>query len=420
MQHANSHFIQGLGLGAIALVSMFACANGDDPGGIAPNGGKGGKGGAGGKAGSSAQGKSGSANFGGASAGSAGEIGESGGGGAPAGEGGSTSGEGGSGTAGKGGTGMIGGADGGGQAGEDAGNAGDPSFGGNAAGGSGSGGLGGSGGNGPSSNCIYHSPPVVGTGQGGGGSGGGSGGGGSGGDGGSAPRSGVKVASHTFLGPYLTDSAGYALYIYGADVPGDCNNLPVTNCYNDCAIAWPIFNANARELDPALDDTAFGTIERTDGTFQTTYYGWPLYYYKSDTAPNVINGQNKAKIWFAAETHLPNLMIMRTPVAAGGIKYLSDDRGYTLYAHAADTVGTPGTAPVSACTGACLDAYAPYAPDEVFPVTYLEPHDVRFFFRADGTYQASFKGAPLYYSRADLRAGQQNGLQPDVWGLVTQ
>jgi predicted lipoprotein with Yx(FWY)xxD motif len=416
MQHANFHFIQGLGIGAITLVSVFACANGDDPGGMQTNGGKSG---GGGKAGSSAQGKGGST-FGGSPNGTAGEIGESGAGGEFAGEGGSSSGKGGSGgklgTAGKGGTGTLGGAGAGGQAGEDAGNGGEPSLGGSA-GSENGGGLGGSGGNPPSTSCIYHSAPVVSTGQGGGGAGGGQGGGGAGG---SAPLSGVKVATHTFLGPYLTDSAGYALYIYGADVPGDCNNLPVTNCYNDCALAWPIFNANARELDPALDDAAFGTIERTDGTFQTTYYGWPLYYYKSDTAPNVINGQNKAKIWFAAETHLPNLMIMRTPVAAGGIKYLSDDRGYTLYAHAADTVGTTGTAPVSACTGACLDAYAPYAPDEIFPVTYLEPHDVRFFFRADGTYQASFKGAPLYYSRADVRAGEQNGLQPDVWQLVTQ
>jgi predicted lipoprotein with Yx(FWY)xxD motif len=411
MQHGNSHFIQGLGIGAITLVSMFACANGDDPGGIMLA--KGGKGGGAGKGGSSAQGQGGSAPVGG-SDGSAGELGESGGGGTPGNHGGTASGKGGSGgkkgTAGKGGTGTnhAAGAGAGGQAGDDTGNGGDPSFAGHA--GEQSGGLSGSGGtagNPPtSSNCIYHSPPAeTPTGEGGAGP---------------APLSGVKVANHTFVGPYLTDAAGYALYIYGADVPGDCNNPPVTNCYNDCAIAWPIFNANARELDASLDDAAFGTIERTDGTFQTTYYGWPLYYYKSDTTPNVINGQNKAKTWFAAETHLPNLMIMRTPVAAGAIKYLSDDRGYTLYAHAADTVGTTSSPPVSACTGACLDAYAPYAPDEIFPVTYLEPHDVRFFFRADGTYQATFKGSPLYYSRSDLRAGQQNGLQPDVWRLVTQ
>jgi predicted lipoprotein with Yx(FWY)xxD motif len=243
--------------------------------------------------------------------------------------------------------------------------------------------------------CIFHSAPAL-T---------------SGGEGGGAPApNGVAIATNAFVGPYLTDLAGLALYIYGADVPGDCDVPPVSNCIDDCTQSWPIFDAGERTLASTLDDAVFGTIDRGNGVFQTTYFGWPLYRYKSDTTSNTINGQGKGKTWYAAEVSLPNLMIMRGPVAGGGIKYLSDIRGRTLYALSADTLGGSGTNPVSACTGTCLDAFRPFAPGEVYPVTGLEPHDLALFFRADGTLQTSYKGAPLYLAKGDLHAGQQNGL----------
>jgi predicted lipoprotein with Yx(FWY)xxD motif len=175
-------------------------------------------------------------------------------------------------------------------------------------------------------------------------------------------------------------------------------------------VSWPIFDAGERTLATGLDDAVFGTIDRGDGTFQTTYYGWPLYRYKSDTAANTINGQGKAKTWFAAEVSLPNLMIMRGPVSGGGIKYLGDDRGRTLYSLSGDTLGGTGVEPASACTGPCTDAFVPYAPGAVYPVTSIEPHDVALFFRADGKLQTAYKGAPLYYAKGDVHAGEQNGL----------
>jgi predicted lipoprotein with Yx(FWY)xxD motif len=242
---------------------------------------------------------------------------------------------------------------------------------------------------------VFHSPPSI-TG---------------GGEGGAAPApGGVLVATNAFVGPYLTDEAGLALYIYGADFPGDCTNPPVSNCVADCTQSWPIFDAGERVLDPSLDDGVFGTIDRGGGVFQTTYYGWPLYRYKSDTTSNVINGQGKSKTWFAAEVELPNLMIMRGPVDAGGVKYLSDDHGHTLYSLAGDTLGGTGVEPASACSGDCLAAFIPFAPGAVYPVTSLEPHDVALFFRADGSLQTAYKGAPLYLAKSDLRSGQTNGL----------
>lgn len=271
---------------------------------------------------------------------------------------------------------------------------------------------GGTGGVMPLPSCIYHSDPVVDSAAGGiGGAGGTAGGSGTAGAGGVAfnPH-GVAVGNNAFLGPYLTDLAGYALYIYSADFPGDCEHPPVSSCYADCAQSWPIFNANERTLPATLDDADFGTLDRGDGTHQTTYKGWPLYYYKSDTAPNVINGQGKGKIWFAAELNLPNLLIMRGPVAGGGVKYLGDDRGLTLYSLLGDTPGTGSTAPISSCTGTCLDSFTPYGSGDVFPCTSLEPRDVTVFLRSDGALQAAYKGLPLYYSRNDVRSGDELGV----------
>jgi predicted lipoprotein with Yx(FWY)xxD motif len=208
------------------------------------------------------------------------------------------------------------------------------------------------------------------------------------------------------------------LYIYGADFPGDCNDPPISNCYGDCAQAWMPFDAHERTLPVSLDDAKFGTLDRGDGTYQTTYLGWPLYYYKSDTTSNVINGQGKSKTWFAAETVLPNLMIMRGPTAGGGIKFLGDERGRTLYSLAGDTLGTSNAAPVSNCTDACSDAFVPFYPGDVFPVTTLEPHDVSLFERADGKLQAAYKGAPLYLSNSDLRSGDELGVGVNGGALV--
>jgi len=43
-------------------------------------------------------------------------------------------------------------------------------------------------------------------------------------------------------------------------------------------------------------------------------------------------------------------------------------------------------------------------------VTSLEPHDIASFFRTDGDLQATYKGAPLYFSKVDVRPGEQNGV----------
>jgi predicted lipoprotein with Yx(FWY)xxD motif len=256
---------------------------------------------------------------------------------------------------------------------------------------------------GTTESCIYHSAPVPGAGAGMGGMGGMAG---SGGSGGAAGASGdVTIRTSPFLGNYLADSAGRTLYYYGSDLPGDCANPPVSRCTADCLVTWPPFDAGARALAAGLDDAAFGTIQGNHGAPQTTYYGWPLYYYKDDTAPAQIAGQGKAKVWHVVEVKVPSVVIMRE----GTTRYLADAAGRTLYVSSADRVGNDDVDPESHCEGSCLMAFQRMNARNHSVVQSLEQDDFWSFVNPDGSLQLGYKGAPLYRSKSDRRAGDMTG-----------
>jgi predicted lipoprotein with Yx(FWY)xxD motif len=231
--------------------------------------------------------------------------------------------------------------------------------------------------------------------------------GGSTGDAGPAPS--ITVLNSPFLGPYLADSAGRTLYTFGNDKPGDCTYPPIPDCEADCLIAWPAFDAGKRTLATSLNPAVFGSVSRTDGLGQiTTYYGWPLYYYRSDTAGGLINGQGKSKTWHVATVSPHNMMIMRDNTNP---RYIADGDGRTLYVFAQDTVGTPGSDPISTCVGDCLLQYPPFQRNGINAVSSLAPNDLSLFVRPDTRrQQVAYKGAPLYLSAADMRSGDQKGV----------
>jgi predicted lipoprotein with Yx(FWY)xxD motif len=238
-----------------------------------------------------------------------------------------------------------------------------------------------------------------------------SGGGRDGGDAGDGaiPPS-ITVINSPFLGPYLADSAGRTLYTFGNDKPGDCMYSPVVDCEADCLIAWPPFDAGKRTLAPSLDPAVFGSTALADAGGQiTTYYGWPIYYYRSDTTGNVINGQGKSKTWHVATVTPPNMMIMRNN---NDPRYIADGTGHTLYVYDQDTAGTATSNPVSACTGTCLTSYPPFLSNKINAVSSLDPNDLSLFVRPEmgGRQQVAYKGVPLYFSAADIRSGDQLGV----------
>jgi predicted lipoprotein with Yx(FWY)xxD motif/cytochrome c5 len=103
----------------------------------------------------------------------------------------------------------------------------------------------------------------------------------------------VAVTEHEAYGHHLVASDGRSLYLFTRDVDG------VSACYEQCAVNWPPLLV---ERDPTvgegLDQALLGTTERTDGTIQVTYGGWPLYAFIGDAAPSATAGQGMNDVWF--------------------------------------------------------------------------------------------------------------------------
>lgn len=105
----------------------------------------------------------------------------------------------------------------------------------------------------------------------------------------------VDLASTT-LGDVLVGPDGRTLYMFDPDKQG------ASTCYDQCATAWPPLTV---EGDPAagegLDASLVGTTERTDGTVQVTYDGWPLYYWAKDTKAGDVTGQAVNDVWWVLD-----------------------------------------------------------------------------------------------------------------------
>ena len=103
----------------------------------------------------------------------------------------------------------------------------------------------------------------------------------------------VELAS-SGLGDILVDADGNTLYLFVPDGQGE------SVCYDDCATAWPPLTVEGVAGD-GVDDGLLGTTERTDGTEQVTYNGWPLYYFANDAATGDTNGQGLNDVWYVVD-----------------------------------------------------------------------------------------------------------------------
>lgn len=97
-----------------------------------------------------------------------------------------------------------------------------------------------------------------------------------------------KVA--TSAGDVLADQKGMTLYTFDNDAKG------VSNCYNDCADAWPPFAA-AADAEAAGQ---FEPIKRKDGSMQWAFKGQPLYTWVGDSASGDITGDGVGGVWHLA------------------------------------------------------------------------------------------------------------------------
>ncbi|SJZ85166.1 Predicted lipoprotein with conserved Yx(FWY)xxD motif [Trichlorobacter thiogenes] len=94
-------------------------------------------------------------------------------------------------------------------------------------------------------------------------------------------------------------------------------------------------------------------------------------------------------------------------------KYLTDEKGMTLYLFKKDTVG------ISACAGPCVEKWPLFNIEKVTVPEGVNAGDFGAIVRSDGKKQTTYKGMPLYYFFKDLKPGDTTGQGVNnVWYVV--
>lgn len=97
----------------------------------------------------------------------------------------------------------------------------------------------------------------------------------------------VAVGTAANVGKVLVDSNGMTLYYFEKDKKGS----GVSKCSGACASAWPpLTTGGEAKAMSGVQSSMLGTIERSDGSEQVTYAGWPLYTFVEDKKPGEDNG----------------------------------------------------------------------------------------------------------------------------------
>jgi predicted lipoprotein with Yx(FWY)xxD motif len=203
---------------------------------------------------------------------------------------------------------------------------------------------------------------------------------------------------------YLTDARGMTLYYFTKDTTGE------SACTGGCVDKWPIFYAPDMSVPSALKASDFGTIIRSDGQKETTYRGWPLYYWFQDKTPGDMKGEGVGKVWYILDVPAYTVMI-GTSKDFGN--YLVDGDGRTLYYFTKDSLGK------SDCSGNCIKNWPAFTASSIEVPSALNSSDFGTIRRADGTPQVTYKGYPLYYFVRDKKRGELAGQGVgSVWYVV--
>jgi predicted lipoprotein with Yx(FWY)xxD motif len=241
------------------------------------------------------------------------------------------------------------------------------------------------------------------------------------------PSESVQLVSDSHFGSVITDGNGITLYFFSNDANGS------SACTGGCLAAWPVFYAASPTIGTGLMGSDFSSINRPDGSQQTTYKGWPLYKYYGDTGPGKINGDGVQGVFFVAKPDYTVMLANNQLVGNDGVKYdstykpgtgitqyLTDDRGVTLYSFSLDKADSNKfTKP-------------DFSNDGVFPIDQLTTianvpstlsKTMLGTINVFGKTQLTFKGWPVYRFGADsLIRGNTKGVSvptPGFWPLMS-
>lgn len=239
----------------------------------------------------------------------------------------------------------------------------------------------------------------------------------------------------TSLGQTLTGVDGKTLYFFAADADGKsaCTSF-------QCLANWYTFYADKATLQvgTGLNAADFGEITRADGRLQTTYKGWPLYYFKNDAKAGDVLGENVGNVWFVAK---PNYTVMLTSAqltghdgknyttantvsyteGLGSTLYLTDAKGRTLYGFNRDKKNVNNYTRSDFSNNAVWPLFEVAAASLGDVPSALKKSDFSSI-KVFGRDQLTYKGWPLYYFDQDLATrGLNKGItfpRLGVWPIV--
>ena len=233
----------------------------------------------------------------------------------------------------------------------------------------------------------------------------------------------VKLATNSKFGNIMTDAKGKTLYFFAIDANGN------SGCNGGCSVVWPTFYQANLTLDNGLDTKDFGTITRADGTKQTTYKGWPLYYYQSDAKAGDTNGDGVGSTWFVAKPDYTVMVANSQLIGNDSVRYdsqlkpglqvtqyITDDRGQTLYSFSHDKFKTNNFTLANFSNNAAWPIDTVKTVQNVPSILDKTQFETITVF---GKTQLVYKGWPLYYFGKDNgQRGNNRGISfptPGIW-----
>lgn len=241
----------------------------------------------------------------------------------------------------------------------------------------------------------------------------------------------VKLMEDENFGEVMTDGDGQVLYFFTKDVSGE------SMCVDGCLNFWPVFHASEIIVsqDGSLAASDFSTITRSDGSMQTTYKGWPLYYFSStgdgvNETAGEINGDGANDVWYVAKENYDLMIADAQLVGHDGKNYMSDytegegitnfftdQEGRTLYIFINDELNTNNF------------TNEDFSNNGVWPIFHTDIDELPSGMNAAdfgeievfGEMQLTYKGWPVYYFGQDENRGETKGVSfpaPGVWPII--
>jgi uncharacterized surface protein with fasciclin (FAS1) repeats len=241
------------------------------------------------------------------------------------------------------------------------------------------------------------------------------------------PPSDLRVMEDEAYGKLITDHAGNTLYFFTKDADG------TSACAGGCLDNWPVFYVEDPSIEEGLNADDFGSIDRGEGVMQTTYKGWPLYYFVNDTNPGDTNGEGIINSWLVAKPDYSIMLVDNQLVGNDGknytgeyvegdevIQYFTDDMGVTLYTWTNDDYLQNNFTNEDFSNN---DVWPIYEEEQVIVPSILDAEDFAVI-DVFGKKQLAYKGWPLYYFGQDMMTrASTKGVSvpsPGIWPVAVQ